>query len=516
MTLKYLNSIYVLCLFVMIYMFYFLYTLHTPVQIVYNYKNPPVIIDLVQQEQIANKHYQHLREWEALGTDHGLGSGVRPSNPTFNKFSADYPCFFGEQIGASLFNDENSNPSLSALEHDGIKYLCGVHLINNECIVYSIGSDNQYHFEQAVYGMNSNCKIFVFDHTVQQFNVPLNIQNNVISHNIGIGHRSLGNKRGGNHIYTLPKMMSLYNHSHIDILKIDVEGNEFLSLFYLDKFNRFPSIGQLLLEIHVGYFLKEYMKRRLVEWGYFQNIDFINDFTLLNKTIHMLEKYGLRIFHKEVNEFTPEYVIEYAFIQQHWRANIRNYSIYLPNNNDVTTTKSIPIVVTLTTIPVRLKSNHFKKVMFKIINGTVTPDIILLNIPPVYVRTNETYSIPDWIHDDYEVSDIIKINHCEKDMGPITKLFGGFDKIKDNWLIIPADDDIIHSNQWIENLVLNYYEYNISNNDDILVHYDWGVYGYAGYIVEKKSIKNIMNMVKKPPKSCYFVDDDILSWYYKK
>eukprot|EP01084_Bolivina_argentea_P298821 515002_1 len=173
----------------------------------------------------------------------------------------------------------------------------------------------------------------------------------------------------------------------------------------------------------------------------------------------------------------------------------------------------IEIIVTLTTIPERIISDTFKKVLLRmILNQTVKPYKILLNIPMVYARTNETYIIPDWI---YDYMDIIEVNRCEKDMGPVTKLLGGLHKIKDNSLIIVGDDDIIYIDTWIENLVNDYNKYkNIKNNGNILVHYMDKPYGYSGYLLPKNTIKNIMSFRK--PNSCYFVDDDYLMWCYNQ
>ena len=86
-------------------------------------------------------------------------------------------------------------------------------------------------------------------------------------------------------IYTLRTLMERNGHSFIDVLKIDIEGNEFESLeVFIDDFHGEPlPFGQLQLEVHIfgG-----------MEWEYFPKF---------LKWWEKLEAAGLRPFFSEPN-----------------------------------------------------------------------------------------------------------------------------------------------------------------------------------------------------------------------
>ena len=80
------------------------------------------------------------------------------------------------------------------------------------------------------------------------------------------------------------------------------------------------------------------------------------------------------------------------------------------------------LVVTMTTLPERIISNHFKKVINSLLNQSLKPKYIILNIP--YLYKNKKYIIPNWITKNRN----IKINRCE-DKGPATKFLGSLNLI---------------------------------------------------------------------------------------
>ena len=75
-------------------------------------------------------------------------------------------------------------------------------------------------------------------------------------------------------------------------------------------------------------------------------------------------------------------------------------------------------IISFTTSPTRIYK--IEKMMNAIINQTVKPDLIILNIPKIFHRTNETYQIPDYLNSIY---DKFVINHIETDYGPATKIY---------------------------------------------------------------------------------------------
>ena len=95
------------------------------------------------------------------------------------------------------------------------------------------------------------------------------------------------------------------------------------------------------------------------------------------------------------------------------------------------------IYVSLTTIPQRLK-NLYKSVE-SLLNQSKKPDKIFVNIPKKYERFDEVIEdnqIPKIKHENVEIT------RCE-DFGPGTKLLGSIKKLKENSLLILADDDNI-------------------------------------------------------------------------
>jgi hypothetical protein len=103
------------------------------------------------------------------------------------------------------------------------------------------------------------------------------------------------------------------------------------------------------------------------------------------------------------------------------------------------------IVITLTTMPDRLQSNEFKKVLSSMFEQTVRPRDIRLNVPHVSKRTGKEYIIPNWLH-----NVAITIVRCE-DFGPATKYipslkhFSDINKL-DQRLLIYDDDSIMPRN----------------------------------------------------------------------
>jgi hypothetical protein len=97
------------------------------------------------------------------------------------------------------------------------------------------------------------------------------------------------------------------------------------------------------------------------------------------------------------------------------------------------------IVFSLTTTPHRI--NQISHTLNTLVNQTVKPNYILLNIPHKFNRTNEYYKIPQFLN----YYDNLIINKLEKDYGPITKLLGAIKYIpkdEDTWIIICDDDDL--------------------------------------------------------------------------
>ena len=104
-------------------------------------------------------------------------------------------------------------------------------------------------------------------------------------------------------------------------------------------------------------------------------------------------------------------------------------------------------IVTLTSTPSRI--SKIEPVLESIFSNTLTPDLVVINVPFRYSRTNEEYIIPEFltIHNHR-----IVLNRCE-DMGPITKLVPTLDMALGESNIITIDDDIIYPPNFLSGLV---------------------------------------------------------------
>ena len=101
------------------------------------------------------------------------------------------------------------------------------------------------------------------------------------------------------------------------------------------------------------------------------------------------------------------------------------------------------IYVSVTTIPQRIKT--INKSIESLINQTVKPDKIFINIPKIYKRFEkkiEDNEIPNF-------PEIVEGTRCN-DFGPGTKLLGSLGKFREDSLVILADDDHIYEDYMIE------------------------------------------------------------------
>ena len=107
------------------------------------------------------------------------------------------------------------------------------------------------------------------------------------------------------------------------------------------------------------------------------------------------------------------------------------------------------IVITMTTSPKRL--SKIKPVIDSIMTQTVLPDIIYLNIPKVFKRTEEVFdgTLPMFI----VMNHLIHINVCE-DIGPATKVLPVLELETDpETCIVSIDDDLSYDNTMINTLI---------------------------------------------------------------
>lgn len=182
---------------------------------------------------------------------------------------------------------------------DGGKWVCDPHKLSSgsrECFVLSIGSRNDFGFENDLFNRYNNCSIHVFDHTVANPTPPKGI----FFHKFGLGTpgSSSGNLLDLSNII---KEAGIPAQSAIEILKIDIEGKEFstiLPLLQSGAICKDMFIRQILIEIHPN-----------------------SEIKLISSILDAFKKCGYAIFHKEPNIKYPvdaprnEICTEFAFIK---------------------------------------------------------------------------------------------------------------------------------------------------------------------------------------------------------
>ena len=109
---------------------------------------------------------------------------------------------------------------------DGGKYICGIELIPNApeqpCVVYSIGSNNQWDFEESLYD-KTNCSVFTFDCTCDGSNLPPRIKDRVFFNNICLGKDDSTDRETHK---SLSSLMKMHDHSYVTLLKADIVSNK--------------------------------------------------------------------------------------------------------------------------------------------------------------------------------------------------------------------------------------------------------------------------------------------------
>jgi len=192
--------------------------------------------------------------------------------------------------------------------------------------------------------------------------------------------------------------------------------------------------------------------------------------------------------------------------------------------------KKQKIIVSLTTSPRRIYL--MKNVIDSILNQTVKPDYIRINIPYIHKRSNQPYKIPTFILKNPK----IKVCVYDEDFGPIMKILPAILEEKDA-TIIYTDDDVLMLPKTIE-VFIKY----VSNNPnyvyclsgfDYYRNFTWNYNknffsefvnipeGYMSVCLHSSVIKNInkklllkyYNLCKKN-EFCFTSDDLILGNFF--
>lgn len=176
------------------------------------------------------------------------------------------------------------------------------------------------------------------------------------------------------------------------------------------------------------------------------------------------------------------------------------------------------IIITISTSPKRL--DNIKETLDSMLNQTIKPTKIFINVPHVFKRSNETYD-NNKLENIQKLDSKIQINRCE-DKGPITKVLETLKLITNpDSIIIIMDDDINYNNDVIEKLISE-----LQNNPETVIagnvfeHENINIVeGYKSICFKRKIFKDdFYEFVNKSISyiHCYKSDDFIISHYLNK
>jgi hypothetical protein len=230
-----------------------------------------------------------------------IGERSRGHNNVYSSIGSNWPCFGTEEVVGTLD---------TWLKHwdqykDGWKFSCGLtdtaspsSQSNSSCAIYSLGSAGNMAFEQDLLRKRPDCKIYIFDK--DSFGLNRWFSDTEISKSVTFTKAFISDRNDNTvdpPLRTIESIMQQYGHTHIDLLKMDIEGAEF-EILGGDK--KLPSVGQLLVEVHLS------------------NVPHTQYLDKYGSLLNNIEKNGLRLYHKEPNFRYDFNCIELAFMHKDW------------------------------------------------------------------------------------------------------------------------------------------------------------------------------------------------------
>jgi len=165
---------------------------------------------------------------------------------------------------------------------DGPKWVCGPQILKDtpECLIYSVGSDWNFQFEDAITKVAPKCEIHVFDGTMNLTTRPLpSLTPNLKFHNLNVISECEEESAAKFSSKCVQNILHDLGHDKRTItwFKIDCEGCEYSVLPEMLK--RAASIDEVFVEVHG------------------------TDPARINKLLQQLDESNLFVYHKERNHW---------------------------------------------------------------------------------------------------------------------------------------------------------------------------------------------------------------------
>jgi Methyltransferase domain len=180
-------------------------------------------------------------------------------------------------------------------EDDTSKLVCGVNQLQEGCIVYSIGSNNQWEFEMDIV-KQTPCSVYTFDCTGPRSRFQVPKHDRIVFHHICLGTQpedgqsdcSSSGKCGPT--MTLQEIQQKLNHRNAaDLLKMDIEGYEIPLFQSLKAASKYPQ--QILVELHYMTqfedIVDDYHKKNGLAIGSDWEVAFEED--LIHLSVHLMD-----------------------------------------------------------------------------------------------------------------------------------------------------------------------------------------------------------------------------------
>jgi len=117
---------------------------------------------------------------------------------------------------------------------------------DSQCVVYSFGSNYDFSFEYSISRLH--CEVHSFDPTMMTFNAnPLTNLTGIHFHHWALGP----SKSFASSSKTLDEIMKELGHTTIEVLKMDVEGDEWNALEHMFATGILKNVRQIVWELHL-------------------------------------------------------------------------------------------------------------------------------------------------------------------------------------------------------------------------------------------------------------------------